>query len=102
MAEIGAEPAARHRAPHRMADAAFRDEVCLACRDGLRLWRRRPLQLAVPPGLELRRRLGNDGERHMGVLKSTVFAALAAIGAGPIRLDPRVVLLAGDQVGLAA
>jgi hypothetical protein len=36
----------------------------------------------------------------MRVLKSAVFTALAAISAGPIRLDPGVVLLAGDQVGL--
>ena len=36
----------------------------------------------------------------MGMLKPAVFAALAAINAGPIRLDPGVVLLAGDQVGL--
>ena len=37
------------------------------------------LQLRLPPGFELVRSLGDDTQRHMGVLQAAVFGALAEV-----------------------
>jgi len=57
--------------------------------------------LRLQPLLELRRRLGDDEQRHVGVLQAAELRALAAIGAGPVGAHRQRVRLPWDEVHLA-
>ena len=59
-----------------------------AAQAGIRLWFAGRRALRVEPLRKVGVRLGDDVERHMGVLPSAEFGALATIRPGPVRLQP--------------
>ena len=88
MREVGAQtPPARvprtvWQAPQRRTNATSPLRACSLTGGG------ETRSCAVPPALEGIRRIGDDGERHVGVLDAAIFSALPAIGAGLVGLDP--------------
>src|SRR5205807_8535333 len=71
---------------------------------GLQLvaWGGRRVRPPQGPGVEGGGRLGDDEERHVGVLEAAVLGALTPAGAGPGRFEAPHVVLAGDGVELAS
>ena len=62
---------------------------------------RRGLQLMLPPSDEIGIAVDVDDERHLGVLNSAIFGALAAVDADLLGHEDDIVLPAGDEVLLA-
>src|SRR5690349_21225185 len=60
------------------------------------------LALGGQPGLELVRRDGVHLGEHVGVVVAAELRALALVDAGLRDLEPGVVVVAGDRVGLSA
>src|SRR5216683_866111 len=56
--------------------------------------------LVIQQTLEVRGRIDNDPEEHVGVLRSTVFGALAQEQALLLRLKPHLIRASGNQVRL--
>src|SRR5207302_10368905 len=57
--------------------------------------------LVGQPALEVRGRLGDYADEHVGVLRAAKLSTLAEEQAGLVRLKPHMIGAARDQVGLA-
>ena len=78
-----------------------------ACAISFTPWRRAPWRrrfLLAQPGVEFGLGLRDDDDRHEAVVGAAQFRALAAVGAGLVRVhrDPHLVDVAGDRVALHA
>ena len=96
-AGLGARDGVAHR-------AGAAQEQILAVADRRRrhgAGRRGRRALLLQPGLELRRRLRDDDEPHLGVLRAAELRALAAVHAGAIGLDVGGGVVTRDEVALA-
>ena len=85
--EVGRRACRRPRVPRTVWQAPQR--TTKACSPRCDLARGRAAapacSCAVPPGVELGRRFGDDQQRHVRVLRAAEFGALAAIDARPCR-----------------
>ena len=101
--QVGTEPSAGQGTAYGVAERACRAGEHSLPRSRIRIrGRGGRLALEVEPLAELPRRLRDDRHRHLRVLRPAVLTALTAIDAGAVGLEPHDVLLARDEIGLAA
>ena len=102
MRQIGSDVARGPVPSNRVAlRAAGGQKDLLAALRRRRFRLERLCRLRGQPGVELVRGQGDHFKRHVGVLRAAVLAALAAIDARLVGLDPEDVLDAGNHVAFA-
>ena len=63
--------------------------------------RRRNAFLTLDPGVEIRGRIHIHPQQHLGVLHAAILRALAEEQTGFMRIDPGVIRMVRNQVGLS-